>query len=177
MKIKNYWLHLKTINQHRKWVRRYCFSVRLYWQGLFHDISKYSPTEFLEGVKYFQGTRSPIKAAKEAEGYSMAWFHHRGRNKHHHTYWTDKYDEGIIPIKMPRKYVYEMICDWMGAARVYMGESFTYKAEYEWYRNRKLILHFETKRLVDTIMDYIYTYKQDAFDRELWDDLADSINY
>ena len=53
------WQHFKTITTHKMWVMRYCFKKGLYWQGLTHDLSKYSPTEFLVGMKYNQGDRSP----------------------------------------------------------------------------------------------------------------------
>lgn len=48
------WQHFKTITTHKMWVMRYCFKIGLYWQGLTHDLSKYSPTEFLVGMKYYQ---------------------------------------------------------------------------------------------------------------------------
>ena len=51
--------HLHTVNRHRRLVRHYCFKLGLVWQGLTHDLSKYSPTEFWRGVKYYQGWRSP----------------------------------------------------------------------------------------------------------------------
>ena len=47
MKIKE---HFQTITYHRKLVREGCFKVGLYWQGLTHDLSKFSPTEFLMGA-------------------------------------------------------------------------------------------------------------------------------
>ena len=51
--------HFKTVNEHRKLVREYCFRLGLYRQGLMHDLSKYSPVEFWRGAKYYQGNRSP----------------------------------------------------------------------------------------------------------------------
>ena len=78
------WLeHLKTINHHRFLVMKACFRVGLYRQGLLHDLSKYSPAEFLVGVRYFQGNRSPNDAERLDRGYSSARLHHKGRNKHH----------------------------------------------------------------------------------------------
>ena len=59
------WQHFKTITTHKIWVMRYCFKIGLYWQGLTHDLSKYSPTEFLVGMKYYQGDRSPNNAERE----------------------------------------------------------------------------------------------------------------
>ena len=72
------WKHFKTITRHRWIVRRLCFKVGLYWQGLTHDLSKYSPTEFRVGAKYCTGTRSPNAVERELFGYSEAWMHHRG---------------------------------------------------------------------------------------------------
>ena len=60
----NFWGHLKTVHHHRALVRKYCFRLGLYWQGLTHDLSKYSPVEFCAGVKYFQGTRRPTAAQR-----------------------------------------------------------------------------------------------------------------
>ena len=54
-------------------VARHCFKVGMYWQGLTHDLSKYSPSEFWQGVKYYQGYRSPNNAEREDKGYSAAW--------------------------------------------------------------------------------------------------------
>ena len=87
--LRNILGHFKTITHHRHLVLRGCFRVGLYWQGLCHDLSKYSPTEFWTGVRYYQGTRSPNAAEREEKGYSEAWMHHKGRNRHHFEYWTD----------------------------------------------------------------------------------------
>lgn len=147
--------HLKTVMTHRKWVKHYCFKAGLYWQGLTHDLSKYHPVEFFESVKYYQGTRSPIDACKEANGYSKAWLHHRSHNKHHREYWTDYYDKGCYSLIMPYKYAAEMLCDFLGAGRAYMGDNFSYKAEYDWWKSQlkrnicihPAIAHFITKVL------------------------------
>lgn len=176
IKIKNIFRHLKTIRTHRKWVRYYCRMLGLNKQGWLHDLSKYSPVEFWESVRYYQGTSSPIEASRKANGYSRAWFHHRGRNPHHHVYWADNFDTGVKPVRMPFEYVCEMICDWMGAGRAYMGKDFTYAKEYEWYTKRKLFLHAETKILVDEIMKFILRFGDDAFNYNLWIDMAEE-NY
>ena len=75
--------HLHTVNRHRRMVRHYCFRLGLVWQGLTHDLSKYSPTEFWRGVKYYQGWRSPNDQERLENGVSLAWLHHKGRNRHH----------------------------------------------------------------------------------------------
>lgn len=146
--IKNAWLHLRKIQAHRKWVRHYCFGLGLYKQGLLHDLSKYSPTEFFESVKYYQGTSSPIDASKAENGYSMAWFHHRGRNLHHHVMWIDNFDEtGGTPLLMPYKYFAEMICDYLAAGRAYMGDKFSFKAELDWWEKKRTACAMPKKQI------------------------------
>ena len=109
------WRHLKTITYHKYLVMKGCFAVGLYKQGLTHDLSKYEPTEFLMGAKYFQGDRSPNNAEREEKGYSSAWLHHKGRNRHHYEYWIDYSTRdvpgGMAPVEMPVKYVAEMLMD------------------------------------------------------------------
>ena len=62
--------HLHTVNSHRRLVRKYCFKLGLYRQGMMHDLSKYSPSEFIPGVKYYQdGHRSPNNAQREMKAF------------------------------------------------------------------------------------------------------------
>lgn len=132
------WNHFKTITQHKLLVARGCFKIGLYRQGLLHDLSKYSPAEFLIGAKYYQGTRSPNNAEREATGSSAAWMHHKGRNRHHFEYWTDYSDDPkkrgcVVPVPMPDRYVAEMIVDRIAASKVYKGEDYTDSAPLEYY--------------------------------------------
>ena len=125
--VKAFFLHLHTINRHRRMVRRHCFKVGLYWQGLVHDLSKYSPTEFFAGVKYYQGSRSPNVAERNLTGYSRAWMHHKGRNKHHYEYWTDYSIVTGNPLeymRMPRRYFVESLMDRIAAGKVYGGTAY-----------------------------------------------------
>lgn len=128
--------HFKTVCKHKYWVGKYCFKVGLYKQGITHDLSKFSPTEFFESVKYYQGTSSPIDACKKEKGVSMAWMHHKGRNKHHYEYWQDNFDKGGEALVMPFKYAAEMLCDYLGAGHAYMGDKFSYEAELKWWQNK-----------------------------------------
>lgn len=156
--LKNLKLHIKKIMTHRKWVRYYCFKCGLYIQGLLHDLSKYSPTELIESVRYYQGDRSPILACKEDKGYSMAWFHHRGRNKHHWEYWVDNFDKGMTTVIIPEKYALEMFCDFLGAGQAYMGDMYTSYKELEWWKSKrdKYVLHPAIKEFLDTSFnDYV----------------------
>ena len=123
--MNKFWGHLKTITHHRHLVMRGCFRMGLIWQGLTHDLSKYSPTEFFAGVRYYQGNRSPNTAEREANGYSLAWMHHKGRNRHHFEYWTDYgvSGEGIIGVEMPKKYGVPalIVATLIAFSRLYVG--------------------------------------------------------
>ena len=108
------WEHFKTITKHKLMVMKYCFKIGLYRQGMLHDLSKYSWTEFSAGCKYYQGNRSPNNAEREATGLSTAWIHHYGRNKHHFEHWVDygiDCDTIIKGVPMPRNYIAEMVMD------------------------------------------------------------------
>lgn len=118
--------HFKTITKHRHMVMVSCIRVGLIRQGLCHDLSKYSPEEFWQGAKYWQGTRSPNARAREAEGWSTAWMHHKGRNKHHYEYWTDVPPGGhdYEPVPMPTRYLVESVMDRIAASKVYRGRDY-----------------------------------------------------
>jgi len=152
------WKHFKTITRHRWLVRKGCFKIGLYWQGLVHDLSKYSPTEFFEGCRYYQGTRSPNNKAREVTGISNAWLHHKGRNKHHYEYWID-YDKKsphiLAGYDMPKKYIAEMVVDRVSACKVYEGESFTPQSPLNYYMKSRKIMWFvsdNTKRDLEMFM-------------------------
>ena len=128
--------HLNTITHHRNLVMKHCFQCGLYKQGLMHDLSKYSLTELSTGAKYYQGDRSPNAAEKEDIGYSKAWLHHKGRNKHHLEYWIDysaDKSKGFEGMKMPVRYVVEMFCDRIAACKTYQKEAYTDKSPLEYY--------------------------------------------
>ena len=139
--------HLRTIHEHRKLVREGCFRVGLYYQGLTHDLSKYSPQEFFVGAKYYQGYRSPNNAEREKKGFSSAWLHHKGRNKHHFEYWVDyNLDQNdvktTIPTQMPKKYLVEMYIDRVAASATYNKGHFMYDLPYKYYlkgKDKKMI--------------------------------------
>lgn len=135
-KIVNIFRHLKTVSIHKFYVAKYCFIAGLYWQGVVHDFSKFSPIEFWESVKYYQGTRSPIAACKEEKGYSDAWLHHKGKNRHHYEYWQDCFDGGTIHLEMPYKYALEMLCDNIAANQVYNGNKLSFINLINWWNGR-----------------------------------------
>ena len=147
--------HWKTIRTHRKWVKRYCFMAGIPWRGIKHDLSKYSPTEFLESARYWTGTSSPINEAKKLQGYSRAWLHHRGRNPHHWAYWADNFSEGLVIYPMPMDDFVEMVCDFLAAGRAYQGEQFSYGEERRWWMLERnggsKAMHPENKLMLDII--------------------------
>lgn len=150
------WQHFKTITKHRWLVREGCFRVGLYWQGLTHDLSKYSPTEFRSGARYYQGTRSPNAAEREDKGYSEAWIHHKGRNRHHYEYWTDMNREtrNYEAVEMPRKYLVEMVMDRRAACIVYQREKYTDASALNYYLGSKErnLMHPQTQRELEYIL-------------------------
>ena len=131
--------HFVTITRHRWLVRQGCFRVGLYRQGLTHDLSKYSFTEFSSGMRYFQGNRSPNTAEREDKGYSEAWMHHKGRNRHHYEYWSDLSLETrqYAYMPMPRKYLVEMVMDRRAACMVYQGKNYTSGSALEYLENSR----------------------------------------
>lgn len=148
--------HFCTITAHRMRVLEGCFRVGLYWQGLTHDLSKYSPTEFWRGARYYQGTRSPNAEEREEKGYSEAWMHHKGRNRHHYEYWTDisPQTKRYEPVEMPRKYLVEMVMDRRAACMTYQGKVYHPGAELEYLEKsmERLAMHPQTQRQLTYIL-------------------------
>lgn len=148
--------HWRTVRQHRKLVRHYCRLAGLTWRGIKHDLSKYSPVEFLESARYYTGTSSPINRAKQEQGYSRAWLHHRGRNPHHYEYYMDNFDSGGIPLLMPRDDFVELVCDYIAAGITYQGgdrEHFNFSSENDWWIGKRdhCAMHPANKLMLDTI--------------------------
>ena len=124
--------HFKTITEHKLLVMKQCFRIGLYRQGLMHDLSKYMPSEFLMGCRYYaDGKASPNNNERLDLGYSAAWLHHKGRNRHHFEYWLDysiRPAKGKCPlqaVQMPRRYVAEMLMDRICASKNYNKEAYT----------------------------------------------------
>lgn len=154
--LKNTVRHFITITRHRHKVIYHCAKAGILWQGLFHDLSKYSPTEFVEGMKFYQGTRSPNERAREIYGYSKAWMHHKGRNKHHFEYWTDYSNEThqLEPVEMPLKYVKEMFCDRVAASKIYGGKNYNDSYALNYYNKRKDCrrIHHKTAEKIEFLL-------------------------
>ena len=158
--------HMKTINHHKMLVMEICFKLGLYKQGLLHDLSKYTPIEFLVGAKYYQGDRSPNFAEKEERGYTAAWLHHKGRNQHHMDYWIDysleEEDHRMAGMKMPTKYVVEMFADRVAACKNYQGDAYTKRSGLIYYERGKghYLLHRDTALLLEFMLRMLALYDE-----------------
>lgn len=148
--------HFRTITKHRHKVIAHCFKAGLGFRGLFHDLSKYSPAEFIPGAKYYAGTRSPNITERELYGYSSAWLHHKGRNKHHFEYWTDfsLKEQRVCPVKMPLRYAAEMFCDRVAASKTYRGAAYRDSDPYDYYARSvdHYIIHPETAQTLEYLL-------------------------
>lgn len=162
--------HFLTITRHRHLVIKNCFRAGIPLQGLMHDLSKYTLSEFIPGAIHYQGNRSPNEGERETYGYSIAWMHHKGRNKHHFEYWTDysTATKKLSPVKMPYKYVVEMFCDRIAASKTYMKSKYTDSSPLEYFergKNNRLI-HPETSDTIEKLLkmlsekgeDYTFRY-------------------
>ena len=153
--------HLSTVLEHKMLVMRGCFAVGLYAQGILHDMSKFSPVEFMNGCRFYQGgKRSPNNGERDQKGFSEAWMHHKGRNRHHLEYWNDyaqKMEPGadpVVPVKMPRRYVAEMLMDRIAASKTYLKEKYTIHEPLKYYRQgrSRLLIHPESSRELERML-------------------------
>ena len=176
---KRAWGHFNTITQHKLLVTQLCFRAGLYAQGMLHDLSKYTPGEFATGVRYFTGVRSPNATERDEKGFTEAWLHHKGRNKHHFEYWVDLvlvrtpeavrpgfFDAGLsepgtfprlfyASAPMPTRYVVEMFCDRVAACKVYQKERYTDASALEYYLKEscnRAIMHPDTQALLEVLL-------------------------
>ena len=169
------WAHFKTITRHRWEVRKLCFKIGLYRQGLTHDLSKYSPTEFIPGCRYYQGFRSPNDQERQETGHSLSWMHHKGRNKHHFEYWIDyprrddptqrvSADVHLQAVEMPLKYVAEMFCDRVAACKIYRGKDYSPKDPLAYLEKGRdyVFIHPNTQALITQMLTVLSEQGEDA---------------
>ena len=168
--------HIKLINKHKWVVFKLACRAGIPYRGFLHDFSKFSPTEFVESVKYYVGDHSPIIEAKKDKGYSEAWLHHKGRNKHHTEYWIDETAPTPTPMP-PYKYVVEMLCDKTAAGLAYKGKTWTQDYQLSYYMKErekikinsdldKLFIEFFTKLSNDGIkMTFNKQYIRDLYNK------------
>lgn len=113
-------------SKHKWYVMKACFSYKLYWRGIVHDLDKLLPDEWFAYVKL---TDEKGKVLRDSTGYYVptaqedyfvkAWFLHQKRNKHHWQWWIlPTENKEIKVLSMPTKMILEMMCDWYGASCV-----------------------------------------------------------
>ena len=152
--MKYFFKHIHTVNVHRWEVFKLSIKVGIPFRGLVHDLSKYSIEELTESVKYYkisQGKLSPLRVCKEKIGYSRAWLHHKGRNKHHYEYWYDPAAPQPTPI-IPFKYMLEMICDRVAASKTYNRGNYNNSCSLEYFYKEKPYMTMN-KKLIDFLED------------------------
>ncbi|MBQ6859590.1 MAG: catalase [Clostridia bacterium] len=157
--------HLRTVSRHRRLVVVHCAKAGILWQGLVHDLSKYSLTELRQGARYFDGTHSPTEDERRENGYSLAWMHHKGRNRHHWEYWTDYSVEkrGYAAVPMPRRYLAEMICDRMATSKTYKGAAYTDGAPLEYLMRGSMRDHMHPETL-DALVRFLTQLRDEGED-------------
>jgi len=163
--IKNMILHFNLVNKHRFKVFKLCLKAGIPYRGLVHDLSKYSKEEFFESAKYYSGDKSPISNCKKDIGYSKAWLHHKGRNKHHYEYWYDPYAPQKAAI-IPYKYTVEMICDTLAAGMTYMKDKWTKEYQLEYYlKHRKL--EYINPHIDEVLVEVYKKVSKDGIDKTI----------
>ncbi|MBP5493777.1 MAG: catalase [Lachnospiraceae bacterium] len=159
--------HLGTVLKHKRYVCRACFKMGRYYQGLFHDLSKFSLTEFSPSVKYYSGRLSPNAVDRKINGASLAWLHHKGRNKHHFEYWIDyssSSDEYAFGCRMPLKYVAEMIADRYAACVAYNRDEYTQADAWNYYSRARhlIIMNKDTRAVLEKALTTMAEEGEDA---------------
>ncbi len=146
--------YLKYVLRHKGFVL--LASLRIgasIWSAITHDASKFRPSEWIPYARCFYAPDGS-KQYKEDSSFSLAWNDHQKRNKHHYQYWVILWDRGEYePLEMPRKYILEMIADWMGAGRAITGK---WEVK-QWYENNKEKMKLETitRRTVESILSKV----------------------
>ena len=141
-----YFKYLWYVLRHKWFVMRECSRAGLYWRGVMHDISKFSPAEFGPYARYFYGE----KTDKTKADFDKAWQHHQEHNSHHWEFWRNEGSRFFRLQKMPYDDVCEMVCDWRGAGMAIHGCD----ESAQWYQNNKdrMELHPKTRELAETLL-------------------------
>lgn len=167
--LANAWRHFGTVSRHKWLVFELCVRCGIPLQGLIHDLSKFSPDEFLVGARFYQGDRSPNAAERHVRGASRAWMHHKGRNKHHYEYWTDMREGGdgtLYGTLIPTRYMVEMFCDRVAASKVYSGMAYRDSSPLEYFERElkagNLPFHPDSAAFLYVLLEHLAEQGEDA---------------
>jgi hypothetical protein len=146
--------YLKALLRHKWFVFLASIKLGVPFLGIIHDWSKFLPNEFIAYARSFYGPHAyDDRPDSVVTAFDYAWNTHQKRNKHHWQYWILTNDEldGMVRntrMKMPERYVREMVADWIGAGRAY-GNPDTRG----WYLSNDAIrLHPESTLLVHKLL-------------------------
>jgi hypothetical protein len=128
--MKKYFNYFKTICIHKWYVFVECCKLGIFWQGIIHDLSKFSLYEFILSAQYYHD-------GKNDTAYQEAWLHHKGHNKHHWEYWVDwdSFTGDYILIHIPSKYLKEICADMIGASKAYNKGKYNKKEPLIYFKN------------------------------------------
>ena len=148
--MKKYLRYLWYVLKHIHYVRKACWKLDhgLYWQGLVHDLSKFRPSEFFPYANFFYG---PQPRDSTYSNFNLAWFYHQKRNPHHWQYWVMPQDGGGVKLlKIPHKYLLEMLCDWWGANKAQGGDGLVSV----WYNanGHKMQMHKDSRATLEDMI-------------------------
>ena len=155
--------YLKYLFLHKWYVMLECWKRRLFWRGIIHDWSKFLPSEWFPYTRSFYGdypkaseiykqlpSYTGLTKEKVRSDFDYAWCHHQHWNKHHWQYWILVQDEDkkkVLPI--PKKYLIEMVCDWIGAGKAQGKPDII--AWYEENKN-KMVLEDNTRKEIEQVL-------------------------
>lgn len=147
-----------------KWLAMvHTFKCGIPLRGILHDLSKFSPSEFISSAKYYNGHYSPIVNERKNEGlYSSVFTHHTNRNKHHFEYWISEYKGDFVLKAMPYKYALEYVCDMIAASKTYLGKEYKKDEPLKFFLSRydHYLMHSSTKEFVKILLE---KYAQNDF--------------
>ena len=151
--------HLSVVLKHKWFVFYYASRLGIGWLGFVHDLTKFSPTEFLLSVKYFDGHRSPtIIERKYKDNFSEICVRHTGRNKHHWQYWVDYTNHEMVVAKIPYKRCLEYVSDVLSASKVYNPKEFNFMVAYKYFEehSKTYLMHPLSKEFILHIIKLVH---------------------
>lgn len=149
----SHWLYLKYVIRHKWFVFIACRRCGVgLWQALIHDWHKFLPSEWFPYVNYFYGEHRKMKdncpddfvyfaaLGIATAAFEHAWNLHQKRARHHWQFWiltNDSDRPKTVNLKMPDRYMREMVADWWGAGRAITGK---WEAHLWYDKNKQEIL-------------------------------------